>query len=214
MRTGTAGRTLAALAMGTALAGGTGVAAAAPGDGQGSTLTTLGRASTFLQSGGTGGPAASGDLTVFAPEGVAAFARGEFSVAGYDCLPQQSGEDVSSVPGAVDGVVSARAAGVFTLTCDYHVAPGEPDPGLPSLTATAVVDLTWAGSGPVERSTRAGGSFSCVTRAETRAAVVTGAVRVTVPGLPGGGGEVVLTAAGSAADALAHQQDRCRPARG
>jgi hypothetical protein len=53
-----------------------------------------------------------------------------------------------------------------------------------------------------------------VTRAETRAAVVTGSVRVTVPGLPGGGGEVVLTAAGSAADALAHQQDRCRPARG
>ncbi len=218
MRTRTAGRTLAALALGTALVSGGGVAAAAPGDGPGSTPTTLGRATTLLQSGGAGEPA-SGDLAVFAPQGVAAFARGEFSVAGYDCVPQESGEDVSSVPGAVDGVAAASAEGVLPLTCTYHVAPGEPDPGLPSLPATALVDLSWEGSGPVERYTQAGRSFACVTRAESRAAVVTGSVLLSVPGLSGPGlsgegVEVVLTTAGSEVDVLVQQQDRCRPARG
>ncbi len=218
MRTRTAGRTLAALALGTALVSGGGVAAAAPGDGPGSTPTTLGRATTLLQSGGAGEPA-SGDLAVFAPQGVAAFARGEFSVAGYDCVPQESGEDVSSVPGAVDGVATASAEGVLALTCTYHVAPGEPDPELPSLPATALVDLSWEGSGPVERYTQAGRSFACVTRAESRAAVVTGSVLLSVPGLsvpglPGKGVEVVLTTAGSEVDVLVQQQDRCRPARG
>jgi hypothetical protein len=212
MRTRTAGRVLAALVVGAALAGGTGVAAAAPGGGPGSTLTTLGRASTFLQSASADGPEASGDLTVFAPQGVPAFARGELSVAGYDCVPQESGDDAASVPGTVDGVVRATADGVLALTCSYHVAPGEPDPGLPSLPATALVDLTWEGSGPVERYTQAGGSFSCVTRAESRAAVVTGSVELSVPGLLPG--EVVLTAAGTAGDALVQQQDRCRPVRG
>ncbi|MGY1734205.1 hypothetical protein ACI798_22080 [Geodermatophilus sp. SYSU D01045] len=130
-----------------------------------------GYASAFL---GAGGESGSDDVfvhvTVFDPPDADAFGNGEFFVLGWDCLTEER------VPATVAGLDSATARGELALTCGSHTAAGE-------VTGTAVVDLTWTAEGPGHEYALDSPDGACRELLTDRHAVVTGQVRVVVPGL-------------------------------
>jgi hypothetical protein len=210
MSRSTAGRalTVAALAAAMVAAGAGSPVGAAPSD-RGVTRSATGYADVFLDTSEQAPHSAFVDLTVFAPEDVPAFGRGEVFVSGYDCQPAEVDGEVSSVAGTVDGTTAASADGTLMLICDYHVGPDEVDPGLPSVTATATFDLEWTADGPVDRHVLAGPASTCVSFLEVRPAAVTGSVQIVVPDLDV---SVVATPVGDS-NALRQEQSICRPAR-
>ena len=190
--------TVTALATAASWAGS--AAAAAPPSDPGPTRYSNDYASVFIVEGDV-----FSDFNVYAPEGQQSFARGEFNVLGYECLPD------NAVAAMIDPLTSATAVGTLQVTCFW---PGDWDaPNAPAvLTAAGTVDvgLSWEAEGPVTRMTTAGPSSSCVAHLQIRHAQVAGSVRVNIPDL---GFTQSATAPGDNDDTLRHEEAICRSQR-
>ena len=143
-----------------------GAASAAPPEGIGPTRSTDGFAFAILASAGE--PGLGIFLEVFDPRAQPAFAGLDVFFGSYECQTD------APVPASLDGTESASVAGTLLLTCG--------GPGVPEVTGYAEIDVRWTGEGRIRRSTVAGPQF-CVSRTETRAAEVTGTVRLVIDAL-------------------------------
>jgi hypothetical protein len=193
-------RALTVLAAATAVSwAGAGAATAAPSE-PGIIRSSYDYASVFIVEGDV-----FSDFNVYAPPGQQPFARGEFSVLGYDCFPD------NDVAAEIDPLTSATAAGTLHVTCYWHGDWEDPNaPEVLMAEGTVSVDLTWSAEGRVTRMTTAGPYTECVGHLQIRHATVTGGVQVVIPDL---GFDQFATAPGDNDDTLRHEEMICRPQR-
>jgi hypothetical protein len=168
-RTMAAGAVLAGV-----IAGGPGVAAAAPPEDAGRHPSTAGYARSILT--GPGGLKAFVNVTSF--DGAAPTADLAIFVSGYTCL--------TSDPLAVtlDPLESATAKGEVDLVCTPDNSPEDEFPdGGPTLSGSATVDLTWTGVGTKHNEVFPGYLGFCVGAIHEREVQLGGEIQIDVPGL-------------------------------
>jgi hypothetical protein len=156
------------------VAGGPGVAAAAPPEDTGADRSTAVYARSSLT--GPGELVAFVNVTSF--DGAAPTADLAIFVSGYTCLTT----DPLAV--TLDPLESATAEGEVDLVCTPDNSPEDEFPdGGPTLTGTATVDLTWTGVGKKLPQVFTGNVNHCVGAIFERDVVLTGSVEVDVAGL-------------------------------
>jgi hypothetical protein len=107
------------------------------------------------------------------PFGVAdVFVGGQLPDGGEGIVYECTTED--RVPARLDGLESARAAGLLRLECSSPV-------GLPARSGYAAVSMTWRGTGAVEQHVFDHGD--CTEYMDVRSARLTGGMRLVVPGV-------------------------------